>query len=59
MIRPVFRRGVKLGDCGGKRRHQFSLQAPSRREPVEQGLLLEAVHLDDPVDRRVRATERE
>ncbi len=59
MIGPRRRGGVERGDGVGQRHHQRDIQAPGLRQPIEQRTLVEADHLDHPVDRHSRAAEGE
>ena len=49
---------VKFRDRCGERRHQITLEIAGSGQSIEQGLLRKPVHLDDPIDRIARATER-
>ena len=50
MIRATLRSQVELRDCRRQRGHEPEIQSVATREAVEQRVLVESVHLDDPVD---------
>ena len=52
MIRSVFGGHVEFRDGRCQRRHELEIEAVRRCQPVEQGLLREAVHFHEPVHRR-------
>ena len=41
---------VKLGDRVRQRRHQLEIELAARRQSIEQRFLIEAAHLDHPVN---------
>ena len=58
-IRPRRRAGVQAGDRVGKALHQPGIQPMALGETVEEGVLVEPHHLDDPVDRLALPSQRE
>ena len=58
MIRAVFGGQVEFRDCRCQRRHELEIEGAGGRQPVEQRLLREAVHLHEPVHRRAVPAER-
>jgi hypothetical protein len=56
-IGPVLRDFVGMRDRRRQQRHQGLVERVARGEPVEQIVLVEAHHLDEPVDRSTGAAD--
>ena len=56
---PVLCSPVELRDGGGKRGHQVEIQGIAAGQTVEQSVLIEAGHFDDPVHGLAGSPERE
>lgn len=50
---------VETRNCRRQRAHHIETQASPCGKPIEQALLIETVHFDEPVHGRARATERQ
>ena len=51
--------GMQMRDRQGEVAHQRQVQPIGRSQPIEQRALIESPHLDEPVDGRALAVERE
>ena len=50
VVSPTLGGLVKVSDGGRQRRHELDIEGVERRQSIEQCLLREPVHLDEPVD---------
>ena len=58
VIGPDSRAGMQMRDRRCQRGHRRDVEATALGEPIEQGFLIESLHLDQPVDRVAMAVER-
>jgi len=57
VIRLRFGAAVEPCECTGQCRHRVQAQSPARGKSIEQRLLVEARHLDDPINRLSRTSQ--
>ena len=50
---------MELRDSGRQPLHEIAIQCASLGQPIEELLLIEASHFEQPVDRGTRSTQRE
>src|SRR5687768_5734694 len=57
MVEARFSSPVESRNGPAEQPHHVDLKVAASRDPIEEGVLIEAVHLDNPVDRRARAAQ--